>query len=126
MRYTLISAVAAAAALSGCVATVPGVQQPVTPPVVVTPAPNTPVVVTPLPNNVPDTITARTVVSAEMAKRLPGRNVGALTECVMSNASQAELADLVAQQGKAAAGNAVAAIVQRPATMSCIKTASVA
>ena len=123
MRYTLISAVAAAAALSGCVATVPGVQQPVTPPVVVTPAPNTPVVVTPLPNNVPDTITARTVVSAEMAKRLPGRNVAPLTDCVVQNASMAELADLAAMQGKPGAANAVASIVSRPATSQCIARA---
>lgn len=123
MRIKLIAAFAAAAALAGCavpVATVPAV--PAEPTVVVTPpTPGAAVVVTPKATvQVPDTATARTVVNAEMARRLPGRNVAPVTDCVMSNASQAELADISAMQGKPAAGAAVAAIVKRPATSQCI------
>lgn len=129
MRSKLIAAVAAIAALSACdmpattVAPVPAQA-----PVVVTPAtPGATVVVTPKTTvQVPDTATARTVVSAEMARVLPGRNVGPVTDCVMANASQAELADIATLQGKPALSGAVAAIVKRPATSRCVASAKVA
>lgn len=129
MRFSFLPAIAAAVALSGCVMQVP---QPVPAPVVVTPAPNTPVVVAPRPTQpvvvtpAPSSNIARQVVSAEMAKRLPGRNVAPLTDCVVSNASMAELADLASMQGKAGAADAVASIVKRPATTQCIARAAVA
>lgn len=125
MRFTLLPVLAAALAVSGCVATVPGATVTAQPPVVVTPAPTAP---TPAPTTgrVPDSATARTVVNAEMAKRLPGRNIGPVTDCVVANASQAELADLAAMQGKPAAADAVASIVKRPATSQCIAKAAVA
>ncbi|ARJ69836.1 hypothetical protein [Paracoccus contaminans] len=130
MRLHLIAAFAAAAAVAGCtmspmttVTPAPGRA-----PIVVTPpTPGAAVVVTPKATvQVPDTATARTVVNAEMARRLPGRNVGPVTDCVISNASQAELADISAQQGKPAAAGAVAAIVKRPATSQCIARANLA
>ena len=127
MRFSFIAALAAATALSGCVMTpIPTAPAPVAPaPVIVTPAPRTPVVVVPPPTTtrVPDTPTARQVISAELAKRAPGRNVGPLTDCVVANASQAELADIAAMQGKPAAANAVATIVSKPATTQCISRA---
>ena len=134
MRFSLVAAVAAVATLSGCVATVPGATVPAAP-VVVTPArpgttvvtPPTPgatVVVTPAPTvKTVDAGSARSVISAELAKRAPGRNVGPLTDCVVANASQAELADIAAMQGKPAAANAVATIVSKPATTQCISRA---
>ena len=126
MRFSLIAALAAATALSGCMVPVTTAPAPVAPaPVIVTPAPRTPVVVVPPPTTtrVPDTPTARQVISAELAKRAPGRNVGPLTDCVVANASQAELADIAAMQGKPAAANAVATIVSKPATTQCISRA---
>lgn len=122
MRFSVLPATAAAIALSGCVMTVPPTATgPVAPtaPVVVTPLPNSPVVVTPAPSS----NIARQVVSAEMAKRLPGRNVAPLTDCVVQNASMAELADLATLQGKPGAAGAVASIVSRPATSQCIARA---
>ena len=124
MRFSVLPALAAAVALSGCVMAVPPGQ-----PVVVTPTPSAPVVVAPKPNQpvvvtpAPSSNIARQVVSAEMAKRLPGRNVAPLTDCVVQNASMAELADLAAMQGKPGAANAVASIVSRPATSQCIARA---
>lgn len=130
MRIHLIAAVAAAAALAGCAMppTTTVTPAPGAAPVVVTPpTPGATVVVTPKTTvQVPDTATARTVINAEMARRLPGRNVAPVTDCVMTNASQAELADISAQQGKPAAASAVAAIVKRPATSQCIARAKVA
>lgn len=123
MRFSVLPALAAAIALSGCVMTVPptptGPVVSPTAPVVVAPPPKTPVVVTPAPSS----NIARQVVSAEMAKRLPGRNVAPLTDCVVQNASMAELADLAAMQGKPGAAGAVASIVSRPATSQCIARA---
>lgn len=129
MRIKLIAAVAATAALSACAVPVATVAPaPAQPPIVVTPAtPGAAVVVTPKATvRVPDTATARTVVNAELARKLPGRNVGPVTDCVMANASQAELADISTLQGNPAATSAVAAIVKRPATSRCIAGAKVA
>ena len=77
------------------------------------------------PSNTLDSSTrsvAREVVNREMAKRLPGRNVGPYTDCVMTNASMAELSD-IAQRGvndSSAAASSVAVVVQRPAATQCI------
>ena len=120
MRLTVLPVLAAALALSGCVVAVP-TQAPdvVAPPVVVRP----PVTVTPAR---PDTAAARQVVNAEMARRLPGRNVAPLTDCVVANATMAELADLASMQGTPGAADAVASIVKRPAASQCISRAAVA
>ena len=59
-----------------------------------------------------------------MARRLPGANVAPYTDCVMQNATTAELAS-IADSGTAGAGNAVASIVGRPATSQCIAGAAV-
>lgn len=117
MRISVFPALIAAVALSGCVVvpptgTTPGV---VAPPVVVTP-----------PAAPPQNAVARQVINAEMARRLPGRNVAPLTDCVVANATMAELSDIAAQQGQAGAAGAVAAIVGRPATSQCIARAAVA
>jgi hypothetical protein len=68
---------------------------------------------------------ARVVVNREMAKRLPGANVAPYTDCVLQNATTAELAS-IADAGAAGAGNAVASIVGRPATSQCIAGAAAA
>ena len=114
MRPALIlpTALAAAAlALSGCVMQTPGMAPaPVLPPA----APK------------PDTAardSARVVVNREMAKRLPGANVAPYTDCVLQNASPAELAAI---SGAADAGGTVAGIVARPATSQCIAGAAAA
>ena len=58
-----------------------------------------------------------------MAKRLPGANVAPYTDCVLQNATTAELAG-IADSASGGAGNAVAAIVGRPATTQCIAGAA--
>ncbi len=115
MRISILPALAAVAVLAGCVAVPP------TGPVVTTPT--APVVAPPVQ---PANAIARQVVSSEMARRLPGRNVAPLTDCVVQNATMAELADIAALQGQAGAASAVAAIVSRPATAQCIQRAAVA
>ena len=116
MRPALILPTAlavAALALSGCVMQTPGMAPaPVLPPA----APK------------PDTAardSARVVVNREMAKRLPGANVAPYTDCVLQNATTAELAS-IADSGADGAGNAVASIVGRPATSQCIAGAAAA
>ena len=102
-------------ALAGCVAPVTTAP----PPAVVNPPPVAP------PTSSIDSSTravARDVVNREMAKRLPGRNVAPYTDCVLNNASMAELSDIAAR-GVSDAGTAassVATIVQRPAATQCI------
>ena len=102
----------AALALSGCVQN-PGTMPPtaIVPPVV-TPNPDAAV-----------RSSARVVVNREMAKRLPGANVAPYTDCVLQNATTAELAD-IAQS--ADASGAVASVVGRPATTQCIAGAAAA
>ena len=65
---------------------------------------------------------ARDVVNREMAKRLPGRNVAPYTDCVVNNASMAEVADIAARgvNDTTSAASSVAVIVQRPETTQCI------
>ena len=110
MRIPLILTTAALA-LSGCVVQNPGMAPP---PVIpqVTPAPDAAI-----------RSSARVVVNREMARRLPGANVAPYTDCVMQNATTAELAS-IADSGTAGAGNAVASIVGRPATSQCIAGAA--
>lgn len=110
MRLPLILT-AAALALSGCVMQNPGMA-PAPLPQIQPPAP--------APN-----ADARIVVNREMAKRLPGANVAPYTDCVLQNATPAELAS-IASAGAAGAGNSVAAIVGRPATSQCIAGAAAA
>lgn len=108
----------AAAVLSGCVAPVPPATVVTAPPVVVAPAPT-----------VLDAGTrqvARTVVNVEMQKRLPGANVAPYTDCVMANATTAELIDIAqaSRAGVAGTADSVASIVSRPATTQCIAAAA--
>ena len=62
-------------------------------------------------------------MNREMARRLPGANVAPYTDCVLQNATTAELADI---SQSANASGAVAAIVGRPATTQCIAGAAAA
>lgn len=112
MRLAFVLPIAALA-LSGCVVQNPGGMPPpvVAPPVVV---PNPDVAVQ---------SSARVVINREMARRLPGANVEPYTDCVLQNATTAELAD-IAQTANAS--SAVAAVVGRPATTHCIAGAAAA
>lgn len=69
---------------------------------------------------------ARNVINSEMQKRLPGANVQPYSDCVINNASTAELIDLAqaSRAGIAGAGDSVAAVVSRPATTQCIAAAA--
>ena len=111
----ILSLGAASLVLAGCVARVPPTQpvSPIAPPVVAPPT-------TTLDSST--RAVAHDVVNREMAKRLPGRNVAPYTDCVLNNASMAELSDIAAR-GVSDAGTAassVATIVQRPAATQCI------
>lgn len=112
MRLPVVLTVAALA-LSGCVVQNPGGMPPpvVTPPVVV---PNPDVAVR---------SSARVVINREMARRLPGANVAPYTDCVLQNATTAELADIAQSTN---ASGAVASVVGRPATTQCIAGAAAA
>lgn len=112
MRLPLILT-AAALALSGCVVQNPNGHIPA-------PAP----VVTPGPDALARTA-ARGAINREMARRLPGANVAPYTECVVNHATTAELTDIGRiATGDGNVGNAVAAIVGRPATSECIARAA--
>jgi len=114
MRLVL-SLSAMSLALAACAPIVTPVATP-QPPVVI--VPSTPV----SPLSSAARASATTVVNREMAKRLPGVNVAPYTACVVNNATMAELADLsgMVSGNDAGAASAVAAIVRRPATTSCI------
>ena len=117
MRLSLIlpmTMTVAALALSGCVIQNPGMAPAPMPLPQVTPAPDAAV-----------RSSARVVVNREMARRLPGANVAPYTDCVLQNATTAELAS-IAEASEASAGNAVASIVGRPATSQCIAGAAAA
>ena len=105
---------ASALALSGCVVQNP--DQAALPPVALPTMPS------------PDAAArtaARTAVNQEMARRLPGANVAPYTDCVVNNASAAELIDIGRQVNQGGnVGNSVAAIVGRPATTQCIAGAA--
>lgn len=119
MRFRLpLVLTAGALALSGCVVQNPNALPVTPPPVVTAPVPSVPTVAQ---------SAARLAVNREMARRLPGANVSPYTDCVIDNASAAELADIGRQS--AAGGNvsnAVAAVVGRPATSQCIARAAAA
>ncbi|WP_295046080.1 hypothetical protein [uncultured Paracoccus sp.] len=109
--FGLVSAV-----LAGCVAPAP-VVAPVAPPVAI-PAPTV--------LDAASRQVARTVINSEMEKRLPGANVAPYTDCVVNNATTAELIDIAQASRAGATGTAdsVAAIVSRPATTQCIAAAA--
>lgn len=69
---------------------------------------------------------ARNVINSEMQKRLPGVNVAPYSDCVINNASTAELIDLAqaSRAGVAGTADSVATIVSRPATTQCIASAA--
>ena len=102
----------AALALSGCVLQNPCVSPAPMPMPQVAPSPDAAI-----------RSSARVVINREMAKRLPGANVAPYTDCVLQNATTAELAS-IADSGADGAGNAVASIVGRPATSQCIAGAA--
>ena len=86
MRLSLIlplTLTTAALALSGCVVQNPGMAPAPMPLPQVTPSPDAAV-----------RSSARVVVNREMAKRLPGANVAPYTDCVLQNATTAELASI--------------------------------
>ncbi|WBU60953.1 hypothetical protein [Paracoccus albus] len=115
----ILSLGAASLILAGCVARVPP-SQPSSP--IPTPAP------APAPSQPSTTLdsstraVARDVVNREMAKRLPGRNVAPYTDCVINNASMAELSDIASRgvNDSGSAASSVATIVQRPAASQCV------
>lgn len=111
MRIPLIMT-AAALALSGCVVQNPGGPMPAPLPPVATPNPDAAI-----------RSSARVVVNRAMAQRLPGANVAPYTDCVMQNATTAELAGIVDSTDPNAA---VASVVSRPATTQCIAGAAAA
>ena len=106
MRLPVILSVAALA-LSGCVVQNPAGMPPAAVPPVAGPAPDAAV-----------RSSARVVINREMARRLPGANVAPYTDCVMQNATTAELAGIADASDNAS--SAVAAIVARPATASSL------
>lgn len=120
MRFNLIAAFGlSAVTLAGCVAPVP-VAGPAVPSAPVTTAP------TPTVLDAASRQLARTVVNGEMQRRLPGVNVAPYTDCVVNNATTAELIDIAQMSRSGASGTAdsVASIVSRPATTQCIAAAA--
>ncbi len=113
MRFQTFAALGLAAAmLAGCVAPVPPATTVTTPPAVIT---------TPTVLDAGSRQVARAAINAQMAQRLQGVDVTPYTDCVVNNATTAELID-IAQASNAGLGTAdsVAAIVSRPATTQCI------
>lgn len=109
---------AAALAVTACV--------PVSPMPGPAPAPGPAPVTTPTTLDAASRAVARTTINAEMAKRLPGANTAPYTDCVVNNATTAELIDIaqMTNAGVSGAGDSVAAIVRRPATTQCIAAAA--
>lgn len=113
---------AAALTLSGCVVATP-VMPPA--PVPVTPAP-APVPTTPTSLDAASRAAAQGAITTAMQARLPGTNVSPYTNCIMQNATTAELID-IAQMSRAnvpGVADSVATIVRRPATAACISAAA--
>ena len=120
MRFqNLVAFGLVAAVLAGCVAPLP-----VTGPV--TTAPGTAIPTTPTVLDEASRAIARNVVNSEMQKRLPGANVAPYTDCVVNNATTAELIDIAqaSRAGSTGMADSVAAIVSRPATSQCIAGAA--
>ncbi|MFV0301817.1 MAG: hypothetical protein ACK5IP_13250 [Paracoccus sp. (in: a-proteobacteria)] len=116
-RFPILLA-AAAVAVTACV--------PITPVPGPAPAPGPAPVTTPTVLDAASRAVARTTINAEMAKRLPGANTAPYTDCVINNATTAELIDIaqMTNAGVAGASDSVAAIVRRPATTQCIAAAA--
>ncbi|MDB6180123.1 hypothetical protein [Paracoccus fistulariae] len=121
MRFQLFAAFGVAAlSLSACVAPVP---------LATTTTTTTPGVTTPAQPATLDAASrqiARNVINTEMQKRLPGANVAPYTDCVINNATTAELIDIAQASTSGVSGTAdsVATIVSRPATTQCIASAA--
>ena len=119
MRFQIFAALSVAAlGLSGCVAPM---QAPGTVPTAPIGTPTAPTVLDAASRQI-----ARNVINTEMQKRLPGANVAPYTDCVVNNATTAELIDIAqaVRSGVAGTADSVAAIVQRPATTQCIAAAA--
>lgn len=119
MRFNIFAALGAAAlTLSACATQMPMATSPVAPTV------TSPVQPTSL--DAASRQIARNVINTEMQKRLPGANVSPYTDCVINNATTAELIDIAqaASSGASGTANSVATIVSRPATTQCIATAA--
>lgn len=119
MRFISLAGLGVAAlALAGCVAVTP-VPGPVVPGAPT--ATPTPTILDAASRQI-----ARNVVNTEMQKRLPGVNVAPYTDCVINNATTAELIDIaqMTRAGVAGTADSVASIVSRPATTQCIAAAA--
>lgn len=119
MRFNLIAAFGlSAATLAGCVAPVPMGAPAV---------PSAPVAATaPTILDAASRQVARNTINSEMQRRLPGANTGPYTDCVVNNATTAELIDIaqMSRSGVTGSADSVAAIVSRPATTQCIAAAA--
>lgn len=113
MRFQTFAVLGVAAAtLAGCVAPMPPATTVTTPPTVIT---------TPTALDAGSRQVARTAINAQMAQRLQGVDVAPYTDCVVNNATTAELIDIAqASNAGLATADSVAAIVSRPATTQCI------
>jgi len=119
MRFKLQVAFGAAAlALAGCVA---AAEKAADPTATVVTGPVTPTTLDEASRQV-----ARTAINTEMQNRLPGVNVAPYTDCVMANATTAELIGIAqaSRTGATGVADSVAAIVSRPATGQCIAGAA--
>ncbi|MFN3274529.1 MAG: hypothetical protein ACK41U_07645 [Paracoccus sp. (in: a-proteobacteria)] len=119
MRFNLIAAFGlAAATLAGCVAPVP-MGAPAVPSAPVAAA--APTILDAASRQV-----ARNTINSEMQRRLPGANTAPYTDCVVNNATTAELIDIaqMSRSGVTGTADSVAAIVSRPATTQCIAAAA--
>lgn len=117
MRLKLVASLGAGAlALAGCVAPLPTAG----------PVPTAPVTTAPTVLDGASRAVARNVIDSEMQKRLPGVNVAPYTNCVLANATTAELIDIaqMSRSGVTGTADSVAAIVSRPATTQCIASAA--
>lgn len=125
MRQFRLPALITAAALA-VTACVPITPMPGQAPAPTTSAPTMPGASVPTTLDAASRSIARTTINAEMQKRLPGMNTSAITDCVMNNATTAELIDIaqMTNAGASGAADSVVAIVQRPATTSCIAAAA--
>lgn len=106
MRLSLILTIATLA-VSGCVVQNPGMAPPPAPlPPVATPNPDAAV-----------RSSARVVINRQMAKNMPGIDIAPYTDCVVQNATTAELAGIADSASPSAP---IAEIVKRPATSACL------
>lgn len=113
----------AALAVTACVPVTP---MPGQPPVTTTTPP--PVATTPTVLDAASRAVARTAINAQMANRLPANLVAPATDCVVANATTAELIDIaqMTNAGTSGVDGSVLAIVKRPGTTQCIAAAGTA